>query len=79
ILLVQGMNDTLVTPGRAACIVDALVSDGVSPQLCADNEANHMDVVGRNMSFVLQWLEALLRGDELPACANEELPECSEF
>jgi hypothetical protein len=35
-----------------------------------------MNVVERNMSFVLQWLDAVLEGNELPRCPNETLPAC---
>jgi hypothetical protein len=76
VLVVQGLADDLATPERTSCIVDYMESQGVSPRICVDDEATHMNVVERNMSFVLQWLDAVLEGNELPRCPNETLPAC---
>jgi hypothetical protein len=67
----------MATPERTSCIVDYMEGFGVSPRICVDDEATHMSIVERNMSFVLQWLDAVLGGDDPPRCANETLPDCS--
>ena len=76
VLYIQGLADTMATPEKAGCLVDSMIAGGFTPQICVDEEADHMDVVERNMGFALQWVEAILSGDPLPRCSNEELPAC---
>jgi pimeloyl-ACP methyl ester carboxylesterase len=79
ILYVQGLADPIMPPAsEAACNIAKLQADGVSPQVCTDLEAIHTNVVGRNMAFALQWAQALLGGDALPACPSSSgMPACT--
>jgi hypothetical protein len=78
-LYVQGLADIIMPPAsEAACNLQKLAKDGVVPQLCVDPQAQHTDVVGRNMDFVIAWTEALLAGKPLPAtCPSTGLPACT--
>lgn len=78
ILFVQGMADIQATPERAACFLDAMAAVGVTPQLCIDPEANHFDVVSRNLAVASAWIRAQLDGTEVPTCEHDAtlLPGC---
>ena len=76
ILYVQGMLDVANSPAGAACLVDALLEDGATVQVCTDAGAEHMDVTARQAAFMVEWAVALARGEPLPACAENELPAC---
>jgi dienelactone hydrolase len=76
VLLVQGLMDDMATPERSRCIADYMEGQGLTPQICADAEADHMNIVERNVAFVLEWLDAVLAGDAPPHCAGETLPVC---
>jgi pimeloyl-ACP methyl ester carboxylesterase len=79
VLFIQGLNDYVMPPAsEAACNVQKLTTDGVMPQVCVDPQAQHQDVVGRNMDFVIPWLQARLGGHNLPNCVmNGQLPACT--
>jgi pimeloyl-ACP methyl ester carboxylesterase len=79
ILYVQGLADPIMPPAsEAACNIAKLQADGVSPQVCTDLLATHTNVVGRNMTFALQWAQALLAGSSLPACPSSAgMPACT--
>jgi dienelactone hydrolase len=76
ILYVQGLADTVLPPAKeAACIVKKLAADGIAPQLCVDATAQHTDVTNRNTAFAIQWAEAVLARNSLPACpSSAQLP-----
>lgn len=77
ILYVQGLSDYVLPPqSEAACNVEKMEADGVSPQLCIDAAAQHQTVVERNMDQIIAWSEALLSGQPLPTCSSTFLPEC---
>lgn len=78
VLFVQGLADYVMpAPTEAACNIGKLVADGVTPQVCVDAPAQHTDVVGRNMDFVLGWAKAFLAGQPLPACTTDGImPPC---
>ncbi len=77
-LFVQGLADIIMPPdSEAACNLDKLAKDGVTPQLCIDPQGQHTTVVGRNMDFVITWVQALLAGQPLPTtCQSTGLPAC---
>jgi pimeloyl-ACP methyl ester carboxylesterase len=78
ILYVQGLADVIMPPAsEAACNLEKLAADGVTPQVCTDSAASHTDVVGRNMAFALGWAQALLAGNPLPACSSAGMPACT--
>jgi dienelactone hydrolase len=79
VLFVQGLADYVMPPNtEAACNVDKLIGDGVTPQVCVDPTAQHTTVVGPNMDFVMQWVQAVLSGDKPPACTTSGvLPPCT--
>lgn len=78
ILYVQGLADTIMPPAReAACNLDKLHADGVTPQVCADAVADHLSVVGRNTDFAIGWARALASGAALPSCSAALLPACT--
>ncbi len=77
ILYTQGLNDIVMDPAEeAACNLDKLRADGADVQVCVDSPAQHTDVVGRNVAFALQWVEAKLAGTSAPTCSAAGLPTC---
>ena len=62
---------------EAACNLEKLAADGVTPQVCTDSAASHTDVVGRNMAFAIQWAQALLSDNPLPTCSSAGMPACT--
>jgi pimeloyl-ACP methyl ester carboxylesterase len=78
ILVIQGLKDAQATPERTACYVKQMNASGVTPEICTDAEANHFDVVHRNVAFARQWVGALLEGTQPPACTTTGLPACTQ-
>jgi len=78
VLFVQGLADYVMPAAtEAACNIGYLTSGGVVPQVCVDPAAQHQDVVGRNMDFVIPWVEAVLAGKTPPTCtATGVMPPC---
>ncbi len=76
ILYVQGMLDTANSPAKAACLVESLIADGATVQVCTDAAAEHMDITSTQAAFALGGAGALARGGPLPPCAESELPPC---
>ena len=78
VLFIQGLADYVMpAPMEAACNVDKLITDGVTPEVCVDPAAQHTDVVGRNMDFAISWATAVLAGDPQPGCTTSGvLPPC---
>lgn len=78
VLYVQGLLDEVMTPAEeAACNVQKLVADGVTPTVCVDASASHTDVTPKNISFGISWLQAVLAGTTPPTCASSLLPPCN--
>lgn len=78
LLFVQGLADVIMPPAsEAACNIAKLMADGVTPQVCVDAEAQHTNVVGRNMDFAIPWALALLGGQPLPTCSAAGMPACT--
>jgi hypothetical protein len=78
ILFIQGLADQIMVPNQeAACNLDKLAKDGVTPQVCADFIATHTTVVGRNQDFALNWGRAVLSGGARPTCSSLGMPPCS--
>lgn len=77
ILYVQGLADYIMpAPSEAACNLDALHAEGVTPDVCVDALAQHETVVARNADFAISWGLALLDGKPRPSCAATLLPPC---
>ncbi len=77
VLYVQGLVDYVMpAPSEAACNLEKLAADGVTPQLCVDPLAQHETVVARNMDFALSWGLAALAHDALPTCSSAGMPPC---
>ncbi len=78
VLYVQGLADYVMpAPAEAACNIAYLASHGVTPQVCVDPAAQHETVVGRNMDFVIPWVQARLANEQAPACtATGVMPPC---
>ncbi len=77
VLILQGLEDQRTTAQNTACIVDKLVADGVTPQVCTLADAEHGDIVHRTIAFAADWAFALAAGAGLPACAESALPPCT--
>jgi dienelactone hydrolase len=79
ILFVQGIADTIMpAASEAACNIEKLKADGVTPQVCTDLIAVHTDVVPRNMDYALTWGQAVVAGGALPACPSTfGMPPCT--
>jgi hypothetical protein len=78
LLFVQGLEDVIMPPAsEAACNIDKLIADGVTPQVCVDPGALHTNVVARNMDFVLSWGLNLLGNEALPTCSAAGMPACT--
>jgi dienelactone hydrolase len=77
VLYVQGLKDTVMPPAaEAACNLQKLQADGLTPQACTDAAAQHTDVVERNIAFGIQWAEAVLAGKSPPTCSAAGMPTC---
>ena len=78
IVYIQGLLDVIMPPAEeAACNLDFMKKDGVTPQVCTDSGASHTTVVGRNVGFGIRWAEALLAGEALPTCSSDGMPDCN--
>jgi hypothetical protein len=78
ILYMQGLDDDIMPPSsEAACNIQKLEADGVTPQVCTDAKASHTTVVQRNILYAISWGEALLDGEPLPTCSSTGMPTCS--
>jgi dienelactone hydrolase len=79
VLFVQGLADIIMpAASEAACNVQKMIADGLTPQVCVDTAGQHTTIVPRNMDYALTWGEAILSGSALPACpAAGSLPTCT--
>ncbi len=79
LLFVQGLEDVIMPPAsEAACNIEKLIADGVTPQVCVDPQALHTNVVARNMDFAIPWALAALGGKPLPTtCSSAGMPACT--
>lgn len=77
VLIVQGLADQVMpSDGEAACVVDKLEAEGITPSICTDLTATHESVLGRKIEHVVAWIEARVDGEAPPACAVQTLPSC---
>ena len=78
VLIVQGLADQVMpADGEAACVVDKLEAEGVTPTICMDLTATHDSVLGRKIEHVVAWIEAVVDGTAPPICTSQALPPCS--
>ena len=78
VLMVQGLADYVMpAASEAACNIQKLEADGVTPQVCVDALAQHQTVVSRNADFAIQWSQAILAGTQLPSCSGSGMPACT--
>ena len=79
VLYVQGLLDPVMTPAEeGACNVQKLQNDGVTPTVCVDAAAVHTNVTPRNIAYGISWVQAVLSGNPIPACASSaSLPTCN--
>jgi predicted esterase len=78
VLLVQGLADQIMLPAEeAACTIDKLKSEGVTPDVCTDPIATHTTVVARNVAHAIAWAQAKLAGTTPPSCSTEGMPACA--
>jgi dienelactone hydrolase len=76
VLVVAGLSDTIATPASVKCVLDKITSDGLSPQVCTDMAATHLDVTQRNAKLALDWMDAKVDGLPPPTCDGSGLPAC---
>ena len=78
VLLVQGLADYVMpAASEAACNIEKLQNDGVTPQVLVDALAQHQTVVGRNADFAILWSQAVLAGAPLPSSSSAGMPACT--
>ncbi len=77
ILVLQGLLDAEITPEHTACVVEDIAAPGVTYQACTEALAGHDDTIWVAAPFIVQWTQAAVAGDPLPACEHSELPVCS--
>jgi dienelactone hydrolase len=78
ILYVQGLQDVIMPPAsEAACNLEKLAKEGVTPQVCVDADALHTNVQQRNMDFAMQWAFSVLSGGVTPTCSSAGMPACT--
>jgi pimeloyl-ACP methyl ester carboxylesterase len=78
VLIVQGLADQVMpAAGEAACVVDKLQAEGITPTICSDITATHDSVLNRRIEDVVAWIEARVDGTAPPACGSQFLPACS--
>jgi pimeloyl-ACP methyl ester carboxylesterase len=75
VLLVQGLNDTTITPQATACAQKKITADGAKVTACTDASADHMTIPGRQAALAGAWLEARVFGAAEPTC-DSALPAC---
>ena len=78
ILMVQGLADQIMLPAEeAACTIDKLVAEGITPDVCADLAATHASVLSRNVMTGIAWVRAKLDGTATPSCSSVGMPSCT--
>jgi pimeloyl-ACP methyl ester carboxylesterase len=78
VLYIQGLADVIMPPAsEAACNIQKMESDGLTPQVCTDALGQHQTIVPRNIMFAIQWGQALLAGTALPTCSAAGMPTCT--
>ncbi len=78
VLIVQGLADQIMLPAEeAACTIDKLVAEGVTPDVCTDPVATHATVLPRNVMNAIGWTQAKLGGTAPPACTSTGMPACT--
>lgn len=78
VLFVQGLADQIMVANQeAACNIDKLAADGLTPQVCTDATATHTTIVASKMDFALAWGTAMLSGAAAPSCDGSGMPACS--
>ncbi len=78
VLMVQGLADQIMLPAEeAACTIDKLVAEGVTPDVCTDSTATHATVLPRNLMTGIAWARAVLEGTAKPSCTSTGMPSCT--
>jgi alpha-beta hydrolase superfamily lysophospholipase len=78
VLIAQGLADQVMpAAGEAACVVDKLQAEGITPAICSDSTATHDSVLERRIEDVVGWIEATVDGVAPPTCDSQFLPACS--
>lgn len=78
VLYVQGLLDSIMRPDEeAACNLDKLRADGITPQVCIDGASDHGDAPKRTIAFAMKWGAATLSGVSPPTCSASGLPACN--
>ena len=77
ILVVQGLLDAEIPPEATACVVEDIAASGATHQVCTEALTGHDDTLWAAAPFIVEWTQAAIAGDPLPACAASELPVCS--
>lgn len=78
VLVVQGLADQVMpAAGEAACGIDKLRAEGLSPAICTDALATHDTVLERRIEDVVAWIEAVATGAAAPSCGSQTLPACN--
>jgi hypothetical protein len=85
ILVWQAANDLIVRPALGRCAIDKIQLDlsvaGASARFtgCADRDADHNDLVARNVSWVARWIDHRTLGGRAPtACPDQAALELEE-
>lgn len=77
VLMLTSADDTMVPPGRQACIRDALDTGGVEPHICVASGSDHMGIIVDEATFAVDWAMAVDSGEPPPSCPESgELPGC---
>jgi acetyl esterase/lipase len=80
VLMLGGDADTVMPLARQACARDALVRDGVEPQVCLVAGVDHFEIIADRAAFAVEWVLAANEGAELPACADgPQMPACESY
>ena len=78
VLMIQGLADQIMLPAEeAACTIDKLVSEGVTPDVCVDAVATHETVVARNVMTGIAWGQSKIDGTAPPSCTSAGMPSCT--
>jgi predicted esterase len=77
VLYVQGLADRIMpAEEEAACNIDKLKADGLTPQVCTDQTSDHPITVEHNIAFAIIWAQARLAGQPAPSCSAAGMPAC---
>jgi pimeloyl-ACP methyl ester carboxylesterase len=76
VLLLGGENDVQNTPENQACLLKQLQDYGLTVQACQWSGQDHFTIVEAAIGYTLEWVKAVISGQEKECPLGPALPEC---